>query len=178
MKTWKLGVVVAVLFAAAYGASPYWTVRSIRSAAQERDSDRLSTFIDFPSVRESVKSQLMAKFAEEMSKEQDNPFASLGQAMAAGLVGPMVDSLITPEGLARLLDTGKVQGAESAGTLQQASATQSGPSPEPVVTSGYKSLDMFTIEIVAPDATDKPVRFIFARHGLFSWKLTRIWFPV
>jgi hypothetical protein len=56
----RLGLVVAlvlVLVGALYYGSPYWTVWRMQTPAEAGEGDRLARYVDFPAVRESVRSQ-------------------------------------------------------------------------------------------------------------------------
>ena len=52
-----LAVVFVVLAAAAYFGSPYWAIQQMRSVAQSGQGDKLVGYVDFPAVRESLKTQ-------------------------------------------------------------------------------------------------------------------------
>jgi len=108
-KRYVLAVVAAGLVIGLYVASPYWAVHRARSAIAARDPDALDRYVDFPAVRESLKNQFAAQVAEKSSHDdrlKDNPFAPFAQAFAASLAGTMIDSLVTPDGLARLANGG------------------------------------------------------------------------
>lgn len=53
-------VITAVLLVAGYAGSPFLAVHSLKGAAHKGDADKLSELVDFPAVRESMKSQLQA----------------------------------------------------------------------------------------------------------------------
>ena len=74
---WLVGLLV--IFAIYLYASPYLVLNSIKNAAQQGDADKLSGYIDFPSVKQSMKDQVKAAMVEELaaSDEQDG-FEALG----------------------------------------------------------------------------------------------------
>ena len=49
---------VAALFGVAYVGSPFWAARQFKNAALSADVDGLDVAVDFPAVRESLKSQM------------------------------------------------------------------------------------------------------------------------
>ena len=54
----KVPIIVISLLVIVAGylyASPYLVLNSIKNAAQTRDADKLSGYIDFPSVKQSIK---------------------------------------------------------------------------------------------------------------------------
>src|SRR3546814_667134 len=98
MKKW-LWLAVAVLAAllAWTAAGPYRTVNAIRDAAQARDAQAMAEQVDFPALRSSLKAQLGDRLLREVgTPSPDNPFAAFGLSIAGGLVGGMVDVLVTP----------------------------------------------------------------------------------
>jgi hypothetical protein len=106
----KIGVggVVAAAAGVWFYFTPHLAVQNMKEAADERDANKLSRYIDFPAVRESMKATLNAKLMSEMAKNKksDSPFAGLGAAFAMAMVGPMVDAMVTPEALTMMMSRG------------------------------------------------------------------------
>jgi len=98
-----LAAAIGLLFVAVAGwyfGSPRWTLYQMQSAAETKDADRLSGYIDFPALRASLKEQMKAKMAVELVKaKDDNPFAALGAALAVNMVDGMVDGMVTPSAM-------------------------------------------------------------------------------
>ena len=93
--------VIIVGLVGIYFGSPYLAARNLKNAAIEADPDELETSVDFPSVRESLKSQLNVAMMTEMQNDpemKDNPFAGLG-----AMVDRMIDAYVTPDGLAAMV---------------------------------------------------------------------------
>lgn len=84
-------------------ASPYLAVRGMRQAAEAQDAAKLSEYVDFPALRQSLKDTFNARLTEELRKDPKNPLASLGLMFSASIVGQLVDAFTTPENLVRLL---------------------------------------------------------------------------
>jgi hypothetical protein len=97
----KLGwwiAVLCVLLLLTYGASPYFSFWRFSEAVRAADSAAISSRVDFPAVRASLKKQLVARFAQTNASHK----------RWSGLLGPtlidtIVDTYVTPEGLAALL---------------------------------------------------------------------------
>ncbi len=115
------GAVTLVLIALWFFLSPYITVYRLRDAAERGDSDRLSAMIDYPALRESLKANLRATMAARVT-EDDDALATLGILWMGAMIDPLVDSLISPEGMAAL-----VQGAIPKPGQSPAHATASMP---------------------------------------------------
>ncbi|MBU9889774.1 MAG: DUF2939 domain-containing protein, partial [Candidatus Omnitrophica bacterium] len=107
MKKFKIVLVVIalLLFAVGVFGAPYLAVYNLHRAVEAKDADAMSDYIDFSSTRESIKAQLNAQITKEMAKTQndDNPFAGLGMAFAMSFINPMIDSFVSPEGIAALM---------------------------------------------------------------------------
>lgn len=93
--TAAVGLLV-VAFAGWYFASPWWTLRAMREAAQARDTERLVAYIDFPSVRQSVRDEL----AEQVDARLPHVLA---KALVAKLGKPVVDAIVSPDVLSAAL---------------------------------------------------------------------------
>ena len=161
---------VLVLFGAAYLGSPFWAVRQFRAAAISADVDRLDAAVDFPAVRESLKSQMTVAMTAKMTSDpemRDNPFAGLGMALMPAIVAKMVDGFVTPAGISALMKRGR---------LEKPGASQ--PVKDIDYDYAYHGLDRFAVTARAPEAkADEAPRFVFERRGLFSWKLIRLDIP-
>jgi hypothetical protein len=174
----KIGVSAALLAVIGgwYYYTPYLAANNMRIAAENKDAVALSRYINFPSVRESLKATLRAKMLSEMAQKEDqNPFAALGAAFGVALVGPMVDAMVTPEALVMMMKG------------ENPSLEKSEPPPDP--TSGgsksdtetsmvYESFDQFVVRTKKRGTTEEPVVLVFQREGLISWKLSAIHLPL
>ena len=98
----KKVVVLALMFAAYVAASPYLTAYQLFTSAENKDAEALAENIEFPILRENVKSQLNASLSQQLaSAGNDNPFAAMGAAFGSVVVNSMVDAFITPEAIGR-----------------------------------------------------------------------------
>ena len=100
-----IGVLIAivVVICGYLYASPYFALNNIKKAAQAGDSDTVSKYIDYPSVRQSFKDQVNAMMAKELMNQDTDGFAALGAMLALGKgSGPMdhssaIDNAYTTE---------------------------------------------------------------------------------
>ncbi|WP_175692751.1 DUF2939 domain-containing protein [Burkholderia ambifaria] len=110
-RAWRLKPVlivvlaVAVLVAVGYAyASPYVALGRLKSAIDARDSQAVSEYVDFPSLRISLKQQVTEELMRRIDAvKKDNPFAVIGALIGSALIGPLVDAYATPEGVAALM---------------------------------------------------------------------------
>ncbi|KVG33988.1 DUF2939 domain-containing protein [Burkholderia diffusa] len=96
---------VAILTAIGYAyASPYVALGRLKSAIDARDAQAVSEYVDFPSLRISLKQQVTEELMRRIDAvKKDNPFAVIGALIGSALIGPLVDAYATPEGVAALM---------------------------------------------------------------------------
>jgi len=177
--------VLAALVIAGYFASPILALQGLTAAAKAGDKARLESAVDFPAVREGLKSQLKASMTrklEEDPKLRDNPFAAFGQMLLVGVVDKAVETYATPDAIANMVATNEPP--------KNISATPGGPvveQPQPEVKKaksdtevhyGYVDLDHFRATYRdRKDGDQEPFGLVLERRGLFKWKLVKIELP-
>jgi hypothetical protein len=162
-----LFIVIGVYFA----FSPYLALRGLRSALHSGDSVALEDRVDFPRLRENLKAQLNVAMLKNLNSElSENPFGALAVGLASKLVEGMVDSFVTPAGIASLArgerpNTGSIAPTSSSSTKE--------PFANARVTR--EALDRFSVWV--PNDKGEEARFVFHRYGI-RWKLTGIVIPL
>ncbi|KLU21601.1 membrane protein [Caballeronia mineralivorans PML1(12)] len=198
---------IVVVVVAALGliyASPYIALDRLKRAADARDAQTVNQYVDFPSLRESLKDQVGQLLTRKIDTQKSgNPLAMIGALIGAALIGPLVDSYATPDGVAALLNgipprgdpgekppvpseanspagaaPGTAPAPLSAAPAQPAPTTvapsaPSAPKPPPQTTAGYRSFDTFAVNY-QHGAGDARYSAILRRYGLFSWKLVAV----
>ena len=161
------GAAGALLVVAATSfASPWWTLHSLRSAVDRRDTDAVAAQVDFPALRDSVKSQLLGSIARDAG---DNPFAAIGQAFARAVADPLVDAIVSPAGVAAMVEHGKVSIGKP--TRDGGTPAAEPPRNKPHYALHYRGWSHFAV--TAEDGGS----FVFRRDGLWRWKLAGIELP-
>lgn len=158
-----------VLFAAAYFGSPYYAAKRFKDAAMSADADRLDESVDFPAVRENLKSQLSAAMMRTLQNDtsmKNNPFAALGMMMAPAIIDKAVDAYITPEGISALVK-GKKPGEPRSTEVSR----------DIKFTYEWVSLDRFRVRTQNENTRQEGPAVLFERRGLFTWKLIRFVLP-
>ena len=151
----------AVLAVAALYATPFVALHQMREAARAHDAVALAAWIDFPAVRDSLKSGLRAKLIGGAA----TPANVMGAEVAGALLGPMVDALITPASQGRVLQ----------GQPPAQAALPIDTEPAQVETRmGYESPNRFVFAIKPQGSDDDPVELVLSREGLWRWKLTAL----
>jgi hypothetical protein len=136
-------VVVAVL---GYGyASPYLALDHLKRAADARDAETVSEYVDYPALRESLKDQIAGLLTRKIqARANGNPLAALGAMIGVALIGPLVDAYATPDGVAALLN----------GMPPRGDPTQRPPAPtEPAANAAAGSTDSATASTTPAPAT-------------------------
>jgi len=167
MKTGKAAVIAAALVILAgagwYFGSPSWTLHQMRSAAEAKDADALSDYIDYPAVRESLKEQVRARVTAKMAAEGDG-LAALGGALALSMVDGLVDSMISPSSLRLMFaQSPQTEGAEKRPALSASDLE--------VDRRGFSEF-----RLINPSKEQAGGELVFKREGL-SWKLAEVRIP-
>ena len=173
-----LGSIVALVIAIVgyLYASPYLVLNSIKTAAQNGESEKVSQYIDYPSVRQSFKDQMNAVMAKELMKQDNDGFAALGAMFASTMVDKMIDGFVTPEGMTLMLQGKDLKQSAHQSMGGQDSLNQENEEPKPEYEAGYTSMNDFEVVIKDQDQS-KEVKVLMARDGL-SWKIHKIAVPM
>jgi hypothetical protein len=182
-------LVIAVI--AALGlvfASPYIALNNLKRAADARDAQTVNQYVDFPALRESLKQQIAGMLTRRLEADAGSKLATIGTVIGVTLIGPLVDSYATPDGVAALLNGMPPRGnpgehpppAPAANNGQGAQApaaadngNQSTAPAERQTSAGYRGLNEFVVTYRRGDG-DAHYAAIFRREGLFTWKLAAI----
>jgi len=151
-------------------AGPYLTLNRLQKAIAAGDAQALSSYVDFPTLRENLKQQINARTNQGANAAFQNPIVSrLVGGFATSVTDAAVDSLVTPAGLNGLLSGAALwtnNFADSSGvTLQQ--RIENGQ-------RSFESLSAFTVTFAA--MTGSQIAIVLTRDGL-SWKLTNVRLP-
>jgi hypothetical protein len=150
--------------------TPHLTVNSMKSAADAGDANKLASYVDFPSVKESLKTSIGAKISEATKDQQDNPFAFLGAAMAVAIINPLIDTFVTPSSLSMMMKGEKP-------SLEGKQARNSKSQSDTDVSMSYDGMNRFIVTVKKKNEDGKPLQLIYNRDGFFSWRLTAIDIP-
>lgn len=166
------GIVAVLVLSFGYvAATPYIAVSQMQAAAQARDGQALSEYIDFVAVRESLNTQLTAMLANEMSQStEDDAMGLLGAAFGSKIIELLLDAIVTPEGLVAMLN-----GDSMTDVLDQEASATASKSANTSVSMGYQTLDTFGVTITNTD-TQSTTTLVLTRDGL-NWRLTDILLP-
>jgi hypothetical protein len=170
---WVIGLLV--IFVIYLYASPYLVLNNIKNAAEQGDADKLSGYIDFPSVKQSMKDQVKAVMVKELAsiKEQDG-FEALGTMLGAAMIDPLIDGLVTPDGVALMLQGQKLDFDLNNDTPEDKPKAKN---EDIDYKAGYLSFNRFKVQIIDANDPNESIDVIMHRDWL-SWKVTRINFSL
>lgn len=154
--------------------TPYMAVHGMQEAAQERDATRLAGYVDFPVVKENLKADLNGRMLQKL---QGQPFAAVGAVFAGALVNTMVDAIVSPQGLAMMMQGEKPLTAATAERTESGSQEQGKETGQVETRMGYDGLNQFTIRVYRRDTPDKVINLVLQRRHLLSWQLAEIRLP-
>lgn len=174
-------IIVAALGTGGYWYySPYLTLHNMKAAAEAKDADALSSYVDYPKLRESFKDDLNARLAENLpsgDNELAKAGAALGMMLSRPLVDAMVDSMIQPAFVMRALSEAKTEkGFSSEGSDPKGAST---PDKKKDVEWSFerKSANLIVAYGFEHGKPDARVGFVLERTGFADWKLTAIRMP-
>jgi hypothetical protein len=175
---WRLFAVVAVLAVVAlcaYGvAGPYLAIRGIHAAIEQRDTERLERYVDFPTLRANVR----AKVAKRLLAQATSPGGrvvgdDLGRTLIGAISDKAVDAMVSPVGIALLLE-GNALAHRVVGKPSTDGGKDAASDPLLDAKTKFESPSRFTATVDSADG--RPVVFVFERKWL-GWKLSDIRLP-
>jgi outer membrane lipoprotein SlyB len=99
-------LLVLLLLASAgwYFGSPWWTLRQIQVAAQEKDVRTLNSYVDYAAVRGDVKAQFKSRVGPgRIAGPRD-----VGDFLASTMAQGVAEALVRPEGMRAVFVAGSV----------------------------------------------------------------------
>lgn len=168
---WIFGSVF-ILIIGYIAAGPYLTIYFIKSAVTEKNPEKLAEYIDFPLLRQNLKDQLNAKVLTSAATElESSPLATLAAGLATKIVDGVVDTLITPNSLAKVMEGKNPTKASQTESTSQSEKKELFKDAK----LSYDSINRFSI--LVPYDQGQEARFILVRNGL-HWKLTNLIVPL
>lgn len=147
----------------------------MKKAAEYNDANKFSSYVNYPSLRESFKNTFKAAFNKELMKDSDKDEDGLGNlgkafgiALASAIIDPLVESFVTPESLAMMMEGKNPKGNES----NEKTAANSNEKKSNI-SMGYDGIDYFVLD-AKDDKNEIQFSFVFKRKGIWDWELTSI----
>ena len=100
--------------------SPWWTLYQINQAIEQRQSEKISAYIDFPAVRTHLKPQIEQRMHQQLGFATGSTYVDqLANRTAVQLTDKVVDKVVTPQSIALLM-----QGLQLNDLLESATAVE------------------------------------------------------
>jgi hypothetical protein len=163
--------VVLALFVAVYAWAPFHAIDSLGQAVRNRDPDALSALVDFPAVRQNLRDGFVAHLTKRAADDralEKNPLIGLALMFVPALVNSVVDTVVTPDGIIRLLSRPLGDPARGAGGFHRKKWSRSWH---------FLDLDHFRAEYSEADNPALVFGLVFERRGVFTWRLVRLDLP-
>ncbi|MDH0864881.1 DUF2939 domain-containing protein [Mitsuaria sp. GD03876] len=194
-KSLKVGAIAVLLGVAAYWYwSPFLAIHQLRAAAKAGDADAFNDHVDYPRLRESLKGQFSAAIGDRMAdrapkSDAGRAGAVLGSMFAVAMTDRMVDALVRPEAVMRIMQEGKLmpkRGSRRApdGEDQDGEEPRGGSDAnradgrDPIWSTERKSVDKLVLYARgANQPEDRRTGLVLERRGFASWQLTEIRLP-
>jgi hypothetical protein len=164
-------LILAVLFGAVWMYfTPYLAMSRLQKAAKEGDTEALNELVDFPALRESVKTNVRSAVENSVSRSH-NPLAVLGGMLAGAVASPLVDAFVTPSGIAALTE------GERPGQHRDGDGSGGVHVKDVKIDRGYESMDQFVAHFRDKSDGQEKMALVMHRDGLFHWKLVGVRLP-
>lgn len=112
-----VGFNLALWLATLWFALPCLTLYQVHTAVRQTDTATLERLVDWPAVRADVRGAVLAKLRRDWPASGGTPGERLadgfGSAVAAGVLGLMVEAMVTPDGLIEGLRQRRIMGGEA-----------------------------------------------------------------
>ncbi|WP_299594248.1 DUF2939 domain-containing protein [uncultured Microbulbifer sp.] len=92
-----------VVIAAVYAALPWYSAKQLIEAAHHEDTAALERYVDFPQLRFNIRRRLNDEVQESVGTNVPPELGGLLTAGADLILGPLVDRLISPQGISDLI---------------------------------------------------------------------------
>lgn len=172
-------VVAAVLAIAAFWYwSPYLTLQQMRDAAKAGDANALSEHVDYPLVRESLKTQFATVLAERTGTQPNG--AGIVGMLGRAVMERVVDSMVRPETVMRIVQQGAAAPLPFPVAQPQPAPEAGSATPENARwTTEREGLNTFIVYAARPGAIPpaKGIGLVLQRSGFADWKLTALRLP-
>lgn len=168
----KATVALGLLVVAGLGAlgtivaGPYMTLKRLGTALAARDSATIIECVDFERLRANTKQQLRLS-----SGAPDSPFAAVASSIVSSASDALVDTLVTPQGLDKLLAGERLFSSlgEPEGDLPSRV-----PNALANASTSFRSLSEFSAQI--EPRSGMKVELVLGRERL-TWKVVAVSLP-
>ncbi|HEX4507056.1 MAG TPA: DUF2939 domain-containing protein [Alphaproteobacteria bacterium] len=173
----KFAAAILVLLLAAYAAYPYLALYRLGEALRARDPDAVEAKVDWPKLRQGIKDDINAALIAQVQPQEGDDFAAFGIALAGKLASPVIDTGVTPAGLAAAASADRPTLA--ALVTQVYVSRSSGRALPHLAGSSFSGFTAFEATVMPDGMADerRAVQLRFELEGGY-WMLMRIHLPL
>ena len=162
-----------IIAAGLFLSGPFITIDGIRSSIKEKDSDRLSTYIEFDLLKKNLKEQFNTQMLKATSADQDNnPLGMMVAGFASQVIDGLLDAYLTPSSISLLLEGEK---PDQYGSSFNREGSAQKETSEPLKEYEVKFVSHNRFYVYTKGSHDQEIKIILQRFGL-EWKITNIIF--
>ena len=168
---------LALALAAYWYFSPYWVLRSMHTAIEQKNAEAFNRYVDYPKLRDSIKSEVAGRFAAHTAEAPEGArgLGVLGSALAMMLINPAIDLMVRPEFVMSSMARGEAD--IMPGEVREALGQPDASAPKPRWESDRQGLNMLVVSSVDPVVGGKKkLGLVLERTGFADWKLTGLRF--
>jgi hypothetical protein len=170
-------LVFGAAFVGWYYFSPIYTLSQMKSAAESKDAGKLSAYVDYGALRADLKDDLRRTMTNEVAGQSPTGIAAIGSAFAMAMLDPMIDAMVTPDGVEAMLAQGRPKQPADSKTQPNSKPERSpvqppvaAPAKNPVIERN--GLSEFRVRSKDPNKG----AIVFRRRGL-GWKMVGVDLP-
>lgn len=171
-----IAAVAVTGFLVAVAIGPILTAHGLIAAARRGDEAGIERRVDFPALRDSLKSELEDEVSRRVRDDPrlaDRGLGGIGAMLAPMILSGAVDTLVTPQVVARMVASG--QAPDPAGARDEPAIPAVEDEDDHLHQSwGYRDLNQFAVTLTPRDRPDEHLALIMERRGLFVWKLAAV----
>lgn len=159
--------------------SPQLTLRAMRLAAERGDAGALAARIDFPALRNDLKTQFCTAASRRIGGDGSGGLRDFGAALATAAASPAIDALVSESSLMLIFAGRDFASHDAIAAATPETPASNGAQRKPSVRHpnarmGYADISTFTVAFDLNGDPDLPATLVFKRHRLFWWKLAGI----
>ena len=157
-------LLVLVVLAVLLLRGPQATLDAIGEAAAKRDNAQIARHVDLPALKHSLGRLMLQQMGAALPDDKGNNRQMMGQFVIAGaLVGPLVETLVTPDGIGALL-RGQIAARAAGGAVN---------GPMPAYRLSWDGLSSVRAAMLSSDGEPGALLLVLRRDGI-RWKLAGV----
>nr|WP_255775456.1 DUF2939 domain-containing protein [Microbulbifer sediminum] len=169
------------MLAAAYVAMPWYTAHQLAETAHNREIEQFGEYLDLPALRANLKTHMQQRMRESMDRDVPPELSDFLAAGANLFLSPLLEGLVTAEGLAALLRGGdelwqfeRDLYRPEAGRDRPAAGARRDGGELRLRRWGFTGVSRIAADYGAGDETE--LRLVLERQGL-HWRVIDLRFP-